>query len=152
MAFAAVVEAQLPILLWVSHIEQTTHPGGVSWPGAMETQDSWTQLPRCAGAAAPALELLWRAGAAEQSLDSAARNKRPATGANHRADHSLINAAVTDQPPVDLDFCDVKACCCEGRRSINALHPLINPLLDRGTPARWYVLGFVDVLPLAAPR
>ena len=130
----------------------TPHPAGVDGPGAMKAQDPWAEIPRSTGAAAPALNRVGRAGAAEQSLDAAARNKRPAAGTDHRADDPFINAAVADQSPVDLGLHDVKACSVKGDCSINALHPLINPLLDRGTPARWGILGFVDVLPLAAAR
>ena len=116
MTLASVAEADLPVLLGMGEIKEVFPPIGIGrrgWlagPGPMEAEDARIEAVRSCGgaAAAPALQTMGRAGAAEEPLDATARDQRPTTGADHGADHLFIHAAVADQAPVDLQLDDAQ--------------------------------------------
>jgi hypothetical protein len=136
MFFPTIPEPYLPVLLRVSHVQQAMGPVGISgtcwlvWPGPMKAEDARNQIAGSAGAPAPSQLTLGRAGAAEETLDTAARYQRPTAGPNHWTDYALIHTAVADQSPVNLYLHYPQTNRGERRVGINAFHPLINPYLQ----------------------
>jgi hypothetical protein len=58
MDFAAILNSNLPGLLWVSEIQKAMPPAQIFWPGTVETEASWFDLSGVISYTTPLLRLI----------------------------------------------------------------------------------------------